>query len=137
MVGIATKNLSSSDALGKVDYLPALDKLRNTHALVISNRYLSSTANEASRLTGIKFSLMSGNEFVEKSYKKVDERDARPISESWIKSAAAFPIPEKQNVEVLKSARLYLSHEKSFRGLRPKCDNYRLPRAQKRFFYRS
>jgi len=112
LVGIATKDLSSSDALGKVDYLLALDKLRNTHALVISNRDLSSTANEASRLTGIKFSLMSGNEFVEKYYKKVDERDARPISESWIKSAAAFPIPEKQNVEVLKSARLYLAMKK-------------------------
>ena len=109
VVGTVTRDLASPQALRKVNYLLALEKLKQTQAVVISNRDLSSIADEAKRATGIRFSLVSGDEFADKYYHKVTDDEARPVAESWIKSAAFFPEESAQRDEVMRSARLYIA----------------------------
>uniref|UniRef100_UPI0025BB0483 hypothetical protein n=1 Tax=Caldivirga sp. UBA161 TaxID=1915569 RepID=UPI0025BB0483 len=109
VLGVATRSVDSDDALSLVRYLIALTMLKNTHAVVVSNRDLSNWLNAVSRSTGVRFTLMSGSEFVDKYYSRVNNDEAKPIAEAWVKGAAHYPDPDKQWPEVLKSARLYIA----------------------------
>ncbi|MGC9226637.1 hypothetical protein [Caldivirga sp.] len=109
VLGIVTRSIDSDEALSLVKYLIALARLRETHAIVISNRDLSNWLSQVSRNTGVRFTLMSGSEFVDKYYSKVTNDEAKPIAEAWVKGASHYPEPDKQWPEVLKSARLYIA----------------------------
>lgn len=117
IIGVSTRSIDSDDAVGLVKYLIALARLRETHALVVSNRDLSSWLNEVSRVTGVKFTLMTGTEFVQRYYSKVTDDEARPIAESWVKGAFKYPDPDRQYPEVLKSARLYIAINRALKDL--------------------
>ncbi|ABW01481.1 hypothetical protein [Caldivirga maquilingensis] len=109
VLGIVTRSVDSNEALSLVKYLIALTMLKNTHAVVISNRDLSNWLSSISRNTGVKFTLISGGEFVDKYYSRVNADEAKPIAETWVKEASHYPDPDKQWPEVLKSARLYIA----------------------------
>lgn len=109
---VSTRRIDSEDALGKVRYLEVLDKLRNTHALIVvpgSKMAIWNTLNDVSRITGIKFSVIDGRDFVDRYYSKVGDEEAKPIAEAWVKGAYQYPDPDRQWPEVLKSARLYIA----------------------------
>lgn len=109
VVAMVTRSIDSDAVLSKVKYLIALAMLRETHAIVISNRDLTNWLASISRSTGVKFTLMSGSEFVSRYYSKVSDEEAKPIAEAWIKGASYYPDPDRQWPEVLKSARLYIA----------------------------
>jgi len=109
VVAVVTRSIDSDYALGKVKYLVALARLRETHAVIVSNRDLSNWLASISRNIGVRFTLMSGNEFVSRYYSKVSDEEARPIAEAWVKGAYQYPDPDRQWPEVLKSARLYIA----------------------------
>lgn len=113
VVSIATRDITSENALRKVRYLVALQNLKSTHALVITNRDMSAWMNQVSLLTGMKLTLMSGSEFSDKYFSKVEDAAAKPIADNWISGAAQFPDKEKQYDEVLKSARLYIAMQRA------------------------
>ena len=109
VIGIVTRSIDSDEALGLVKYLVALARLREVHAVVVSNRDLSNWLSSISRNTGVRFTLISGSEFVDKYYSKVTDDEAKPIAEAWVKGASQYPYPDRQWPEVLKSARLYIA----------------------------
>ena len=107
----SSRHVDSEDLLSRVKYFKVLDMLRNTHALVIipKGKAIWDIINSVSSVTGIKFSVIYGQDFVDKYYSKVTDDEAKPIAEKWIKEAAQFPESDKQYNEVLKSAKLYIA----------------------------
>lgn len=77
---MATRRVDFDEALSLVRYLVALARLRGAHAVVVSNRDLGNWLSAISSSTGVRFTLASGSEFVDRYYNKVSDEEARPIA---------------------------------------------------------
>ncbi|MGC8635770.1 MAG: fucose isomerase [Thermoprotei archaeon] len=130
VLGIATQDLLAADALKKVRYLLAIQKIRESKVLLITVRDLASymtwafpNSTEVSRATakfqqkiGVPIEFMDLRAFIDKYYSKVDEQEARQWAQKWIEGASQMLEPSAE--DVIKAARLYLAMLRAVRESR-------------------
>jgi hypothetical protein len=125
IVGIVTRDITSENALKKIELLEVICKLRRSKILFIvspSEKFLMeleyplstdlySSIKSLQAITGITPIILSIQEFIDKYYKKVEESEAKAIAEKWINNAKKNV--EKNTEEIIKSAKLYIAMKKA------------------------
>ncbi|MGC9153156.1 MAG: fucose isomerase [Vulcanisaeta sp.] len=129
VIGIATRNITSQEALAKVRYLIALARLRQSKILFVvspslrshlywqfgPNTDMYSVLRLIQSITGVAPVIMDANEFRSRFFDNVDVKEAEEWAERWIRNAEAVHDDSKD--EIINSARLYLAMRRAVKEL--------------------
>lgn len=129
VLGISTRNLADESVLGKVRYLIALARLRNSKVLFVVAPSTKSHATwqfplgtdlyslfrTIQALTGVTPIIMDAEEFRRRFFDNVNLNEAREVLNNWVRGAEA--VNDDNEEELLNAAKLYIAMKNAAREL--------------------